>query len=246
MAGAVEVVIQSFVRENWLDDPNLFAQNFEVPLSDLVTISDRDLRFLNDASLALLDEENISFMDKKTRLRFFCLRAARKLQSADGINEYSKPLVYPDSITRYLFASRYNALFEKHFSFRTWSRWDTVLFLPIVPNTMFLLGKNIGEDMLHKEIHMAETSYCRSQRNRFQKYIKGVFMFKALKKFFQGFGNIRNEMRLFTFFFRIVETIVEMVILVIPLFFIFFFLLILILSIYNLFRDSCISISAIF
>jgi hypothetical protein len=249
IAGAVEVVIQSVVRVYWLDDPKLFARNFQVPLSEIITISDRDCRFLNDAGLASLDEENTAFMDKKARLRFFCLRAARKLGNADGIAEYSKSLVYPDVMARYLFpASRYNAIFEKHFSFRTWSRWETVLFLPVIPDTSsFLLGKKEidGENMLHKEMPLSETSNCRTQRNRFQKYIKGVFMFTALKNFFQGFGVTRTE-NLVVFSFRIAETIVEMGVLLVPVFFICFYLFIFVISLYNLFRDKCISISAFF
>jgi hypothetical protein len=250
IAGAVEVVIQSVVRVYWLDDPKLFARNFQGPLSEITTISDRYIRFLNDVNLASLDEENTAFMDKKARLRFFCLRAARKLGNADGIAEYSKPLVYPDVMSRYLFPAspRYNAIFEKHFSFRTWSRWETVLFLPVIPDTSsFLLGKKdiAGENMPDIEMPLSETSNCTTQRNRFQKYIKGVFMFTALKKFFQGFGVTRTE-NLVVLSFRIAETIVEMGVLLVPVFFICFYLFIFVISLYNLFRDKCVSISAFF
>ncbi len=240
----MEVVIQSVLRVSWLNDPQLFAANFQVPLNELILISDRKTRFLNDAGLASLDEEDVRFMDKKGRLRLFCLRAARKLRNIDAIAEYARPLAFPDFITRIL-SSRYNAIFEKHFSFRTWSRWEQILFIPTLPDTTCLLGKASAEEPIFLKAPHGEATICR-QRNRFKKYIKGVFMFKALRKVLRGFRNTGKEIELSLFSFRFIETIIEIGILLIPLLFIFFFLLIFILSLYNLFRDKCVSISEIF
>jgi len=134
-AGAINVVIQTRLRLHYLRSPQLFSKHFDIPEEILLKACDGDSSILHNKGLARNDHKNPNFMQSEEKIEHMCATMAQKHGNKKALLEYKKPVVYFGLLEK-CFGRCFgiNPIFERYACYRTWSRWQKVLFLSPVPN----------------------------------------------------------------------------------------------------------------
>jgi len=134
-AGSVSMVMQTTLKLRWLASATLFSKHFQVSEEKLLEACEGDPRLLYNIAVANADSTDLSLMTNAEKLKYVCAKIAEKDGNYTALNEYRKPRVYFGAIENVL--GRYLGLypvFERFTGYRTWSRWEKVLFLSPVPD----------------------------------------------------------------------------------------------------------------
>jgi len=134
-AGAMNVVIQTNLKLQFLNSPKLFSKHFDIPEGMLMEVCDGDSSFLHNKGLAKKDHEDPQFMTNTEKIEHMCATIAVKGGNRNALEEYKKPVRYfgilEKTFGRFIGA---HPIFERFTCYRTWSRWHKVLFLAPVPD----------------------------------------------------------------------------------------------------------------
>ena len=135
-AAAIQVVLQQTIQLNWLKNPEEFCARFCVSPDVLDTVCDGDSGVLKNKRLAEADAENVQFMTAKEKLGYRCRKLAEEMQNPNAIDEYTPPRVrfgvFKKDFSGF-FCSESHFMFQRFLMYRTWSRWERLLYAPRVP-----------------------------------------------------------------------------------------------------------------
>lgn len=142
-AGAVSMVMQTSLKLRWLSSTKLFSEHFQISEEKLLEACDGDPTFLFNTRVSNEDSTNLSFMTNVEKIKFMCAKIAERDGNHMALNEYRKPRIYFGMLER-LFGRYFglNPVFERFTGYRTWSRWENVLFLSPVPDLESIFHKN--------------------------------------------------------------------------------------------------------
>lgn len=160
VAGAVSMVMQTSLKLRWLASTKLFSKNFHVSEEKLLEACDGDPTFLYNRRVASEDSTSLSYMTNADKIKYMCAKIAERDGNYAALNEYRKPRVYFGMIEKFL--GRYlglYAVFERFTDYRTWSRWEKVLFLSAVPDLESIFQTNTdGTFTVSKSIEHSDSS----------------------------------------------------------------------------------------
>ena len=127
--------MQTTIDLRSLSSPAIFAETFDVSEEALNAACENESSLFQNKRLAEKDSREIDFMSDEERIEFMCGTIAENVGNRNAIEEYKKQKVYFGSIETLLGSwSLANPLFERMTAYRTWSRWEKVLFLSPVPD----------------------------------------------------------------------------------------------------------------
>jgi hypothetical protein len=139
MAGAVELVIQSTLLINCLEDPERISAAYGIPVEQVIAAcggANNPTEGFNNLEQAQKDVKDIRFMTGGRALDQRCADVAEELGRKDAIEHYVKlPSFFglEGKLMYYIFGTRRYGFFEKMEYMRTWSRWDKLLYLSELP-----------------------------------------------------------------------------------------------------------------
>jgi len=157
-AGAMEVVMQSTVRFRSMASVEAFSNKYDIPQEELRKACDDSPTLLKDLNVADDDAENPEYLTKEERILQIFKEVSKDTGNRSAIEEYEKPKVYfgiAETIMGSLGSA--NPVFNNFQAYRTWSRWNKVLYLAPVPNLneLFEVDKN-GNHVLHRKLYNIE------------------------------------------------------------------------------------------
>eukprot|EP00565_Helicotheca_tamesis_P006551 CAMPEP_0185735410 /NCGR_PEP_ID=MMETSP1171-20130828/25212_1 /TAXON_ID=374046 /ORGANISM="Helicotheca tamensis, Strain CCMP826" /LENGTH=746 /DNA_ID=CAMNT_0028405709 /DNA_START=1 /DNA_END=2241 /DNA_ORIENTATION=+ len=138
-AGSIEVIIQYTLETRFLKSATHFWRKYDIPLGrkSLVQNDIGGSNFLKDTRCASRDSEDAKFMTEDEKKIFDFAYVAKKNGHKHAISEYSKGTVHFDRtfnfILTFFFAAGDGGMFNRFSSYRTWSRWEKVLFVSDIP-----------------------------------------------------------------------------------------------------------------
>mmetsp|Transcript_13783 Transcript_13783/g.15501 ORF Transcript_13783/g.15501 Transcript_13783/m.15501 type:complete len:340 (-) Transcript_13783:1093-2112(-) len=138
-AGAVEVAMLSTIRLRVLGSSKLFSEHFDIHEELLLKVCDEDKNLLNNLGLAKIDANDFNFMTDEERINMMCAKVSKDSKNEHAMEEYIKKPAYFGYIERLLnkFYSSSATVsfpaFERFTPYRTWSRWEKLLYLSPVP-----------------------------------------------------------------------------------------------------------------
>lgn len=151
-AGTMELVLQSTLRLNIIRKPKAFCRHFGIDYEEYCEALGGS-RSLKDKYMAKRDDRNFRHMSKKERVYFivaenaekqgrrynFIKHAYRKVVTQFGV--FDKLLLKLGIINK--------GIFGRYPEFRTWSRWEKVLFLPRLPLDEEESSKRLAEKLAY-------------------------------------------------------------------------------------------------
>jgi hypothetical protein len=141
-AGAAEVVIRKSLHLSWLKSAKIFSKEFGITEEALLDACDGDVNLFKNLKVAQKDVVDRTYMTQDEIVYQQCIEAARRTNNKAALQELEKPAVYFgifDKMFSTLFASKTRGMFEKFSAYRTWSRWEKVLFMAPLPDLEDLL-----------------------------------------------------------------------------------------------------------
>ena len=126
----MNLIMQTTIDLRSLSSPALFAKTFDVSEEVLMAVCDGDRNLFQNKRLAERDSMAIEFMTAEEQTLFLCGSVAEDTGNLKALEEYRKKKVY-FGVIETLLGSWCGAdpLFERMTAFRTWSRWEKILFL---------------------------------------------------------------------------------------------------------------------
>mmetsp|Transcript_12718 Transcript_12718/g.29561 ORF Transcript_12718/g.29561 Transcript_12718/m.29561 type:complete len:377 (+) Transcript_12718:402-1532(+) len=138
MAGAMELVLQDVLLRRALANATLFAEEFDVSVEAIKEACDGDPHVLRNPHVASRDQNDTDFMHNDEVVKHLCRQVALDMKNKEAIIEYEKPRIYFGRLMKhykYLLGHRTGGgIFDRTSAYRTWSRWEKVLFLAKVPD----------------------------------------------------------------------------------------------------------------
>lgn len=191
-AGAINLVMQTSLKLRWLSSTALFSEHFQVPEEKLLEACGGDSSFLCNATVAKEDSTNLTFMTNAEKMKYMCAVTAERHGNINALNEYRKPRVYFGMIEKLI--GKYIGLrpiFERFTAFRTWSRWQKVLFLSPVPDldSIFHMDKD-GTSSISKSVDQSAKrleNYYPEEENVHEwvlllRHFRDVLIFRELRR----------------------------------------------------------------
>lgn len=132
-AGTMELVIQATLNLQDFDDVYETCDLFDIDVKDYH--SNIGPHPLKDVHQARRDDADTRFMTKKERIFNTVAEEARDLKNGFAIGTYKKAIVQfgiIDSLYGKL-GLRSKGIFHRYLEYRTWSRWEQLVFLSYVP-----------------------------------------------------------------------------------------------------------------
>uniref|UniRef100_A0A7S4R4B5 Uncharacterized protein n=1 Tax=Ditylum brightwellii TaxID=49249 RepID=A0A7S4R4B5_9STRA len=152
-AGTMELIIQNTLRLDCLQSPKLFSKAFNIPEEEILEKCDRHPKLFLDEKQALEDENNPIFMNEDEKIKARCKEIAIELGNSNAIKEYEKSPVYFSLYERYLCCCHGNGMFQRYNHYRTWGRWENILYKSPVPDLKhFFETDDEGEPILSKKL----------------------------------------------------------------------------------------------
>uniref|UniRef100_A0A7S2KDI7 Uncharacterized protein n=1 Tax=Leptocylindrus danicus TaxID=163516 RepID=A0A7S2KDI7_9STRA len=155
-AGSVEIILQNSIERDILKSPALFAQKYNIPVSDLIECCDGDLKLFHNFVQAVKDAKDVTLMTRDEILYERCRLLSVKKNNRRAMDNFDKQVTffggYPIERSRISPGKNDHAhgLFNNYRSYRTWSRWSSILYLSPVPE-------------LDKEIFCGRTSVLQQE-----------------------------------------------------------------------------------
>lgn len=165
-AGTLEVAMQSFLRFRYLTSARLFADKFKITEEEILLACDDDPSLLYDDALSRNDRKDIANKDDSELFEHFCMEKSHKDSLNKEVrNEFTKMstvfgkleqklFIFIDKLTSFLGFNPFEELcvFNRHIGFRTWSRWEKILYLAKVPKLDDLFELNCDDIPIIKKI----------------------------------------------------------------------------------------------
>eukprot|EP00816_Leptocylindrus_hargravesii_P006554 CAMPEP_0196805842 /NCGR_PEP_ID=MMETSP1362-20130617/5665_1 /TAXON_ID=163516 /ORGANISM="Leptocylindrus danicus, Strain CCMP1856" /LENGTH=847 /DNA_ID=CAMNT_0042178997 /DNA_START=230 /DNA_END=2770 /DNA_ORIENTATION=- len=155
-AGSVEIILQNSIERHILKSPALFAEKYNIPVSNLIECCDGDQKLFHNFVQAERDAKDVTFMTRDEILYERCRLLSVEKNNKRAIDNFDKQVTffggYPIERSRIAPGKSDHAhgLFNNYRSYRTWSRWASILYLSPVPE-------------LDKEIFCGRTSVLRQE-----------------------------------------------------------------------------------
>lgn len=121
-------------QRNILKSPKLFAEKFNIPVSDLIGCCNGDLKLFHNFDQAERDAKDVNFMTGDEKLYERCRALSIAKGNKRAIENFDKQETF---FGRFRFCCNKGAhvhgLFNNYRSYRIWSRWASVLYLSSIP-----------------------------------------------------------------------------------------------------------------
>mmetsp|Transcript_5104 Transcript_5104/g.5904 ORF Transcript_5104/g.5904 Transcript_5104/m.5904 type:complete len:678 (+) Transcript_5104:77-2110(+) len=133
-AGTAELVIQGVLRLEVLKNPARLCKHFDINADDYKNALGS--KSLCNLAVAKRDERNEFYLSEKEWIFRKNADAAKRMNNDYALSEFQKPNVqfgYFAGLLAWL-GIRKAGVFNRYRAYRTWSRWEKVLFLPRVPD----------------------------------------------------------------------------------------------------------------
>jgi len=134
-AGAIEVIMASTVRLNLMASPSLFHKKYGIDQDLLEHCCEGDSTLLLNCIVARSDATDTDYMTNEERVLQIFREVAKETNNPNAMDEYKKPNVYFGVLESWMGHFGYaRPVFMNFQDYRTWSRWNRILFLSPVPN----------------------------------------------------------------------------------------------------------------
>eukprot|EP00924_Labyrinthula_sp_SR-Ha-C_P000902 augustus_masked-scaffold_7-processed-gene-7.51-mRNA-1 protein AED:0.04 eAED:0.04 QI:0/-1/0/1/-1/1/1/0/683 len=205
-AGTMELVLQGNLRLRVLESRKQICDEFGI---DPEVYNDAmGKKSLCNATQAKLDDKNQRFMSRKERIYDVVAEQAKNEGNAFVEAEYRKSIEQfgISGKTAVFFRIREKGMFHRYTSYRVWSLWEKVLFLPAVPSEDTLFAAKTDE-------RNADVTFGKSDYREFFVHVTSVLLGLELLRSVQQcitYGNlgqvpIRIFMGLLEIFFYIMQ-----------------------------------------
>jgi len=155
-AGTIEITMQSVLETRVLSSPRLFSDKYGISVDEILVMCDDNDHLLYDADSSRHDRKNINCFDDTELFEYFSQKRAESKKCAEIKQEFTKlsrifgkpeqHLLDLQRLVLKFFCSRdfnFNlGVFNRHINYRTWSRWEKVLYLSKIPNVSNLFEMN--------------------------------------------------------------------------------------------------------
>lgn len=132
---------------------------------------------LKDKIRAAIDDKNPAFLSKKERLWYIFAEYADRKGNKQAVSHFRKPLVQFGFLETVLFhfGVYKQAMFHRHIDYRTWSRWEKILYLSRVPedDVETVSEKDIGVLSKHVQIDMDKAMNL-VERSDFMEFVLAI------------------------------------------------------------------------
>uniref|UniRef100_A0A7S4M9V9 Uncharacterized protein n=1 Tax=Odontella aurita TaxID=265563 RepID=A0A7S4M9V9_9STRA len=232
-AGAMSMVLQTTMKLKWLKDSKLFSQEFAVDEETLRAACRNDPNLLWNSLVSSEDTNNTAFMTKDEIITSRFRKVAHELNNENAIDEYEKPPVYFGFLDRYIrkfLHQKDRSTFNRFINYRTWSRWEKVLYMSPVPSLDDLFVTKHGKVKLDKsldKIGPPDEKFVNFDPDDQGELGKRMFAYHAanvllLKHVFPGLKNVWTKKHFRSFWFRLFDGLLEWIAYVVTLSFPFF------------------------
>eukprot|EP00816_Leptocylindrus_hargravesii_P006322 CAMPEP_0196825598 /NCGR_PEP_ID=MMETSP1362-20130617/93145_1 /TAXON_ID=163516 /ORGANISM="Leptocylindrus danicus, Strain CCMP1856" /LENGTH=742 /DNA_ID=CAMNT_0042206053 /DNA_START=220 /DNA_END=2445 /DNA_ORIENTATION=+ len=146
-AASVELVLQNYINKPALKSTKLFAKRYNMNLDVLLEVSEGDKRLFKNRYVAEKDRKDTSLMTTRERVDFMCSELAMLTRNPSAILDYCKQQHYFGEFEFMLMKHIYGALnwiypdvkltggvFNRYELYRTWSRWNDILYIGNLPD----------------------------------------------------------------------------------------------------------------
>uniref|UniRef100_A0A7S2NW82 Uncharacterized protein n=1 Tax=Leptocylindrus danicus TaxID=163516 RepID=A0A7S2NW82_9STRA len=170
-AGVMEVALQGQVNITALACSKEFARLFDVAQRIVLEACENDSWLLNSVSQSNVDSENIKYMDKSELHDYFVTKKLKEnslwnhefIKQPVDFGSFGKSL---DSLHNIFSGQHRSTIFDRYRSFRTWSRWNKVLFIAEIPKVDELFEKDAnGNQIIQMELERRKATEEEPFRN---------------------------------------------------------------------------------
>jgi hypothetical protein len=215
-AGSIEAAMQGVIRLRVLSSTTLFSQHFDIHEELLLRICDGDPNLFWNAKLARIDATDPAFMSNVEQINLMCAKCAQETKNINAIEEYTKQSVhfgFIETVVAYIFGKSFSdPVFERFTPWKTWSRWEKVLFLSPCPILDDLL--NSDEDQMPSSKPKIDLSrsipnfYPKESRSPIKIFMQSVIDTLLFRDFLPTLRPVCDTRHLVKFFFRLFDGIV--------------------------------------
>lgn len=134
-AGTIELIFQSSLKLNILRSGHKICRAYGIdPVDYEATIGSLDVG-LSDVILGRTDDANPNFMSKNERLWALFADHAATVNNKRALDTFRYRPAHYGTIESLMYkAGCYDqGIFRRWLSYRTWSRWEQLLYLPVIP-----------------------------------------------------------------------------------------------------------------
>jgi len=190
-SGCMTVCMQTHLKLSALRSRALFSKQFGIPEEMLKQVGNGDNKFLEDKGCAKLDSKDPRLMNNEEKIELMCSNIATDTANKSALDEYRKPNMYFGTIERtFSWCGFTYPVFERFTDFRTWSKWNNILFLAPVPDLddVFDDTNGDGNSFLSTEIDESSLSLANFYPNEdgvdawtlFLRHFRDVLLFRDL------------------------------------------------------------------
>jgi hypothetical protein len=191
-AATCEIVIRNVLRLDIIANPYFFCSFFDIPPDEYKAAVGGKMRGLWAPRLSRKDAKKSDFLRPKDNLWRQASKYAKYHGNPSAVTFFEEPIVnfgYFDQCLQFI-GLKTSGIFNRYEGYRCWSRWDQVLFLPVVPKPDEILNtKSLASIRIEKysanfmeEVHSVLNFNVRSGMTfsqRFLKQILDTFLFKT-------------------------------------------------------------------
>jgi len=219
-AGAIETGLQATVQLRVLASPKLFSEKFDIHEELILTVCDDDSSLLCNHRIAGIDTNDPQYMTTEERIQLICGKVAQDSKNRYAIEEYKKRPVYFGLLESALASISRGKLvysdpmFERFKAWRTWSRWDKVLFLSPVPILDDIFedndeGSSIAVPKAEDEMSSRSIPnfYPNESASSKRTFIQHYFNALVLRDIVPSLRPVCSVGRIFSLFFRLIDAL---------------------------------------
>lgn len=136
-AGTAELVLRDVLNLEALSNWRTFCKCFDIRKEDYIEAFDGRPKSLKSRKQGTLDEHALEYMNKEARYYYRAGQIATNLRNNLAIWTFIEPIVsfgIVDSILVSIGLKK-TGVFHRYRDYYVWSRWEKVLFLPLVPSS---------------------------------------------------------------------------------------------------------------
>jgi len=134
-AGTIEVVMANTIRFRSLASPSLFSAKYGVARQSLIDACGEDENLFKNREVADSDAEDVKYLTNEERVLHLFRDVAKERGNMNALDEYRKPMKYFSRMgPLFGYLGITTPIFMTFKAFRTWSRWNEVLYLAPVPD----------------------------------------------------------------------------------------------------------------
>lgn len=253
-AGSIEVIMSSTVRLRWISSATLFEHNYGIPEDSITNVCNGDKTLLLNHRVAKEDASKTDCLTKQERILQLFSEVSEETNNPNAMDEYKKPNIYfgvfETAMGRFGYA---NPVFTNFKSYRTWSRWNKVLFLAPVPDLDDLFetdesGNTALRHSLGTIVHTKDEPFANfypdedgvSKKSLLFRHMRGVLKMDLIR----GLGNsVRRGQNYVCFrvIFHLMDTLLQLCAYLFQIILPVFLSCVIIVTIYELLSQQCVN-----